>query len=128
MQTVLTIVSLMPDTPAPNQLPAQMPQPPTWAMSKPPGTQCQGKPKLGQGSHIQRFHSPISPARRGWHLLPHPNSGLGKGRGGGSSLTPSSLWPAVMGEGCSCGKLAGAASSSRESGKNDIKPGKMQAG
>lgn len=30
--------------------------------------------------------------------------------------------------GCSCGKLAEAAGSSRESGKNDIKPGKMQAG
>lgn len=31
-------------------------------------------------------------------------------------------------EGCNCGKLAEATSSSRESGKNDIKPGKMQAG
>lgn len=30
--------------------------------------------------------------------------------------------------GCNCGKLAEAAGSSRESGKNDIKPGKMQAG
>lgn len=30
--------------------------------------------------------------------------------------------------GWSCGKLAEAAGSSRESGKNDIKPGKMQAG
>lgn len=33
MQTVWTIVSLMPDTPAPSQLPAQMPQPPTSATS-----------------------------------------------------------------------------------------------
>lgn len=31
-------------------------------------------------------------------------------------------------EGCNCGKLAEATGSSRESGKNDIKPGKMQAG
>lgn len=46
MQTVWTIVSLMPDTPAPSQLPAQMPQPPTSAMSLLPGT-----PEHKQESH-----------------------------------------------------------------------------
>ena len=43
MQTVWTIVSLMPDTPAPVQLPAQMPQPHTWAKSLLPGHQSTGR-------------------------------------------------------------------------------------
>lgn len=111
MQTVWTIVSLMPDTPAPSQLPAQMPQPPTSATSPAVTPQsCQ------QGTDGAYF--------------PIPTPTPGKGKGGGSSPTLSCLWrPVVMGGGAivveSWQRQPAAA---RESGKNDIKPRKMQAG
>lgn len=57
--------------------------------------------------------SPVMPRKRRRVSPPEVVSGLRSRMGVG---------------GCSCGKLAEAAGSSRESGKNDIKPGKMQAG
>lgn len=118
-------MSLMADTTASKQLPAQMPQPPTWALSLLPGTRCQGRVK--HSSCDTPPSQSCQPGTEGTYL---PILTLAWGREEEEGLPPPqavlALWS--WGKGYSYGKLAEAAGSSRESGKNDIKPGKMQAG
>lgn len=98
MQTVWTIVSLMPDTPAPVQLPAQMPQPRTWAKSLLPGHQSTGRRATMSSS------SDLPPPQSCWWAVlanfPVPASAWGREKEEGLPPTPSGLWrPVVMGEG-----------------------------
>lgn len=127
MQTVWIILPLTPDTSSSNQMPSP---PDSWTLhgrsrgrspedqSRGPvqRTRCREKKKCsgcpvppGSPAHW----SPVMP--RKWRRVSPPE-------------VVSGLRPRVGVGGCSCGKLAETASSSRESGKNDIKPGKMQAG
>lgn len=122
-----TIVSLMPDTPAPIQLPAQMPQPRTWAKSLLPGHQSTGRRATMSSS------SDLPPPQSCWWAVlanfSVPASAWGREKEEGlppPQAVSGGLWS--WGRGYTCGKLAEAAGSRRESGKNDIKPGKMQAG
>ena len=115
MRMVGTIMSLTPDTPAPNQLPARMP----W----PPGTRCQRRLELGADEpHILRLQAPSLASRA---LMAHfliLTPARVEGGGGGSSPTPSCLWPAVVGEGLQLWKVGRGSRQQPESGKNDIKP------
>lgn len=98
----------MPDSTAPKQLPFQMPQPPMWALSLPPGTGCQGKVKHRQTNHsLQLWPSPspqsCQPGTDGTislfqlqpggvqrrRVFPHPKLSSACGRGGGAIVVES---------------------------------------
>ena len=104
MQTVWTIVSLMPDTPCPR--PAACSDASAPHVGQVPAART---PKHREASHhvlqLWPAPTPILPVGSDG-TLSCPNLSLGKGKGGGSSPTPSGLWrPVVMGEGLSLWKV-----------------------
>ena len=104
-----------------------MPQPHMWAKSLLPGHQSTGR----RATMSSSYDLPPPQSCR-WAVMAHfpvPTSAWGREKEEGlppPQAVSGGLWS--WGRGYPCGKLAEAAGSRRESGKNDIKPGRMQAG